>query len=114
MPSLKGLETLEELEAADCGIVDQTLLQNAKGLGRLRKLTLGLNNISDAGTQALAGLKSLEDVSLHGCGSVTDKTLGSLKSHKKLRRLDLTGCRITPAAIQLFKKLQPNCELITN
>ncbi len=114
MPSLKGLETLEELHASESGIVDQTLLQNLRGLGRLKKLELGLNAITDVGAQAVSGLKSLEEVSFAGCGGVSDKTLGYLKSHKNLRRLDLKGCRISPAAIQAFKKLQPNCELLTN
>ncbi len=114
MPYLKGLDTLEELIANDCGITDQTLFQNLKGMSHLRKLHLGLNNISDIGTQALVGIKSLEDVSLHGCNNVGDKTLGYLKSHKSLRRLNVMGCRVSPTALQAFKKLLPGCEVITN
>jgi uncharacterized protein related to proFAR isomerase len=114
MPHLKGLETLEELIADDCLMTDAALLQNLKGMSRLRKISLGYNDISDFGTQALASIKSLEDVSLHACSKVGDKTLGHLKSHKKLRRLNLMGCRITPTALQAFRNLLPDCEVISN
>ena len=114
MPYLKGLDTLEELIADDCGITDQALLQHLKGLSHLRKLSLGLNKISDIGTQALVSIKSLEDVSFHGCTNVGDKTLGYLKAHKNLRQLNVMGCRISPAALQTFKKLLPDCEVTSN
>jgi hypothetical protein len=90
------------------------MLQNLKGLSHLRKLHIGLNNISDFGTQALASIKTLEDISFHGCNNVSDKTLGHIKSHKSLRRLNIMGCRISPTALQAFKKLNPGCEVVTN
>lgn len=114
MPFLKGMETLEEFIANECGITDQLLLQHLKGVPRLRKISLGFNSISDVGTQALGGIKSLEEISLHACNTVGDRTLGYLKAHKKLRTLDLKGCRISAGALQAFHKLLPDCEVLSN
>jgi Leucine-rich repeat (LRR) protein len=105
------------------------------GLRELRVLDISQTRISSAGLRPLADLPKLERLSLWRAKriddraaehlarmrwlgtldlsetNVTDATLGELVVLENLRRLYLSGTKVTPEAVERFRRERPDCEV---
>lgn len=89
---------------------DQQLaqLRQLKKLDQLEALTIAFSKVTDAGLANLSQLAHLRSLAIDSW-QVTDEGLLSLAKLPKLETLRLVGTRVTPAAVERFRRLKPTC-----
>ena len=117
LPGAKAINSLKTLESLDIGYIpgmnDLFFVEFVEGLKHLKSLNIeGSKGVFGAGfAKFKATTNSLETLAAKDAG-LTDQGLAQLKGHKKLKFIDLTNTPVTVIAVQQFKKLVPNCEIL--
>lgn len=93
-------------------IRDQHLvqLQRLKKLNGLQSLTIAFSRVTNEGLTHLEPLKDLQSLAIDS-QQITDEGLASLVKLPKLETLRLIGTRVTPAAVEQFRRLKPKCSV---
>ena len=111
MKSLEPLANLQTLDLSRMELSDKGLEPLAK-LPKLRRLSLWENpRIDDRALQPLLALKSVETLDL-GDTNIGDSVLAGLEGMKQLKLLVVSGTKVTPAAVDRFRKARPDCRLM--
>jgi Leucine-rich repeat (LRR) protein len=111
MKSLESLLNLQELDLSRMELSEKGLEPLAK-LPKLRRLSLWENaRIDDRALQPLLALKNVDTLDL-GDTSIGDAVLAGLEGMKSLKMLMVNGTKVTPAAIEHFRKARPDCRLM--
>jgi hypothetical protein len=133
--SLKGLDTLIDLDVGAAGASDETIkvckqfpklaylamsasgitddgLKEVKNLPSLTTLDVQINSrLTDAGIASLKDASKLQRLDLFALEAVTDKGLAELAQIKTLTWLQLAGTKVTKAGVEAFQKQLPKCQV---
>jgi Leucine-rich repeat (LRR) protein len=96
--------TIGDLEITDAG------LAHLKELTDLTSLSISFSRITDAGVAALRGMTKLKELDLHGM-DVGDESVSHLLGMKRLKELNLSGTNITDTALTRLADLKELTEL---
>lgn len=111
MKALESLVNLQNLDLSRMELSDKGLEPLAK-LTKLRRLSLWDNpRIDDRALQPLLAMKTVETLDL-GDTNIGDAVLAGLEGMKSLKLLMVSGTKVTPAAIEHFRKARPDCRLM--
>ena len=90
MKNICKLKALRRLNLNWTDLDDKRLGMVCKSLHNIKRLNIGLTNVSDAGITYLQQLELLEELVLHNC-SLTDYGIALLGKLTNLQRLDMSG-----------------------
>ena len=92
--------------------VDDTTLENLRGMTQLRELDLNSSQISDEGLKVIAELPKLEELRLARTKITDDGFQKNLAAKGSLRKLDLSGTKVEGKSKREWKKAQPGREYL--
>jgi Leucine-rich repeat (LRR) protein len=110
--ALNGLGKLKDLRTLSLGSeeVTEAGLKELAGLQELRRLNLNGTKVTDAGVKHLAGLSRLQVLSL-AHSEVTDGCLKDLRKLTELRELYLDTTAVSKAGVAELQKALPKCSI---
>lgn len=110
--AVKTMKNLRELSIAKTALTDADLAV-LRPLVNLRIIHLGNSGaITGEGFSFFKGMKELEEVHAGNIGALGDKALVHLKGLKNLKVVQVSNTGVSQAAVEQFKKLHPNCEVL--
>jgi hypothetical protein len=99
-------DTIIELNLSRSGVHDEQLQPLSK-LSALKRLNLANNAITDAGLRQLSGLRALRHLNLYGNEQITDAGTSALADMQELQVLYVWGTAITPAGAKRLRESHP-------
>lgn len=114
-----GLRNVKLIAALEFLDISGTLLNDPqfaeiKGANSLVHLKVGENALTNAGLQPVLTLGKLKVLDLEGMQTITDPVLNILTKKSGLETLNLRKTPCTARAIQAFRKLHKNCEVLAS
>lgn len=110
---IKSIHSLAFLDISGSSLTD-TQFAELKGANNLVHLKIGFNFLSNAGMQTVLSLSKLKILDLEGIQTVNDAGLGIISKKSGLQTLNVKKTPFTPKAIEQFRKIQKNCEVLTS
>lgn len=107
---LRQAKRLERFHCNDAALMDSISGKIAELAPKLKELSIGSKQLTDACIVPLRDLKRLERLSLN-CPGITIAGLAELKKLKGLRELWLTKHRLTPLEMSVFKQDCPDVKV---
>jgi hypothetical protein len=104
---LKNYPDVAVLQMANPDVTDD-VLENLRGMKKLRKLDLGNTKITDRGLAVLRETPTLEELYLQNTAITDAGFRESLAPLDALKRIDLSGCgKVGDGTIQAWRKAKP-------
>ncbi|TXT35869.1 MAG: F-box/LRR-repeat protein [Planctomycetota bacterium] len=110
---IKSISSLAFLDISASNLTDQQFAE-LKGANNLVHLKVGANFLSNAGMQTVLGLSKLKILELEGMQTISDPGLGILSKKSGLQTLNVKKTPFTPKAIEQFRKIHKNCEVLAS
>ncbi len=110
---IKSISSLQLLDISASSLGDQQFAE-LKGANNLVHLKVGANFLSNDGMKTVLGLSKLKILDLEGMQTISDAGLGILSKKSGLQTLNAKKVPFTPKAIEQFRKIQKNCEVLTS
>lgn len=111
---IKSIPSLELLDISNSSLTDQPFA-DLKGAAHLVHLKIGgANQLSNAAMQTVLSMSKLQILDLEAMQSVTDPGLGILSKKSGLQTLNAKRTPFTRKAIDLFQKINKNCEVLVS
>ncbi len=110
---IKSIRSLAFLDISGTSLTD-TQFAELKGANNLVHLKIGANFLSNDGMKIVLSLSKLKILDLEGMPTINDAALGILSKKSGLQTLNVKKTPCTPKAIEQFRKLQKNCEVLAS
>ena len=108
--ALDGLRALEELDASQAQVTDQSL-RGWKSPPNLKRLVLALNSFTNVSLPGILGTPSLEELHLQRVVGVNDTGLNHIVKKQSLRLVYLDNSGVTSQGAQQLKKMMPSTKV---
>lgn len=110
---IKSISSLEFLDISNSSLTDQPFA-DLKGAANLVHLKIGGNQLTNAGMPTVLTLSKLKILDLEAMQTVSDPGLGILSKKSSLRTLNAKRTPFSRKAIELFQKINKNCEVLVS
>lgn len=110
---IKTISSLEFLDISGSNLLDQPFAE-LKGANNLVHLKIGSNFLTNAGMQTVLSLSKLKILDLEGMQTISDPGLGILSKKSGLQTLNAKKTPFTRKGIELFQKINKNCEVLVS
>ena len=110
---IKSIHSLQFLDISGSSLTD-TQFAELKGANNLVHLKIGANFLSNDGMKTVLSLSKLKILDLEGMPTINDAALGILSKKSGLQTLNAKKVPFTPKAIEQFRKIQKNCEVLAS